>query len=63
MRKKPTTEQPEKPLRAFRPDPDLDRAMLRLQARDGMPFSVQIERAMRDYLTKQKVYNKKEKKR
>jgi hypothetical protein len=48
---------------AFRPDPEMARAMRRLTVRDGIPISEQIRRALRDWLTKKRVYiPKKEKK-
>jgi hypothetical protein len=34
----------------FRPDPDMFEAMLRTRERDGVPFAVQIRRAMRAWL-------------
>lgn len=50
-----------KPLRAFRPDPAIGKAMLRLQARDGISISEQIRRAMREWLPKQGVLKKERK--
>lgn len=37
---------------------ELTKAMERLQARDGMPVSEQIRRALADFLTKKKVFKK-----
>ena len=49
---------------AFRPDPEMARAMQRLQARDGISLSEQIRRSLSDWLAKKKVdYPKKERKR
>ena len=41
---------------AFRPDPDLARAMATLSARDGISTSEQIRRALRQWLKKKGVY-------
>jgi hypothetical protein len=62
MRKSRPTPRPEKPLRGFRPDAALDKAMLKLQARDGISFSEQLKRAMEAYLTKRGVYTAKKEK-
>lgn len=59
---KPKAEKP--PFIGVLPGPDLYGAMLRLQARDGIPISEQTRRALADYLRKQGVYQpKKEKQR
>ncbi len=45
---------------AFRAEPDMARAMLRLQARDGISISEQIRRALAMWLATKRVYAKKE---
>jgi hypothetical protein len=42
----------------FRPGSDLLTAMLKLQARDGVPPSETIRRALREYLVKKNVLKK-----
>ena len=54
------TTQP-KTFMAFRADPELAKAMAKLQARDGISTSEQIRRALREWLTKKGTYTKKEK--
>ena len=51
-----------KPLVGFRPDPEVYAAILRLQARDGIPISEQLRRAMRPYLQKEGVLTLKKEK-
>jgi hypothetical protein len=48
---------------AFRPDPEMAKAMLKLHARDGISISEQMRRALEKWLTVKGVYTpKKEKK-
>lgn len=47
-----------KPLCGFRPEAEIYGAILRLQARDGIPISEQLRRAMREWLPKQGVMKK-----
>ena len=41
---------------------DITNAMRKLQQRDGMPTSEQIRRALKDFLSKKKVYTPKKEK-
>jgi hypothetical protein len=45
---------------AFRPDPELAKAMAKLQARDGISTSEQIRRALRVWLKQKGVFREKE---
>jgi len=47
----------ERPI-AFRPDEDLLEAMETLRTRDGVPYSQQIRRALRDWLESKGVLEK-----
>ena len=55
--------QPPKTFMAFRADPEMARARLKLTARDGISVSEQMRRALTDWLTKKKVYTPKKEKR
>ena len=55
------TQKTDRPFRAFRPDPKMDKAMLKLQAKTGISFSEQMRRGLVLFLSKQGVYTPEEK--